>query len=130
MLILALAIVVAPLAWLVIKRLQDGDPAAARRAQWWVVGFLGAAVALRVALAAPVVLRVALVLLAMGAFAFWLRRHGGGGGGDDGRDPPIDPGPDPVPGRRATPPREHLDAEAFDRARDDWERALNRHAAD
>ena len=128
MLIVALVIVLAPLAWLVIKRTQHVDPATRWR---WVITCLGAALALRAGFAAPLPLRVALVLLAIGALVIWLRRRGQGGDGpdDDGRDPPVDPGPEPRPGR-AEPRPEHLDPEAFDRARAEWEHALKRHAPD
>jgi hypothetical protein len=130
MLILVLAIVLAPLAWLVIKRTRGADPAA-RAAQWrWVIMCLGAALALRVGLAAPLPLRIALGVLAVGALAVWLRRRGGGGGGgDDGRDPPVDPDPDPGAGRPVPRP-ERLDGEAFDRARGEWETSLKEHAPD
>jgi len=132
MLIVALAIVLAPLAWLVIKRMQHAEPAARDARLLWVIACLGAALALRVGLAAPVLLRVALCLLAIGALAFWLRRRGQGGDGpgDDGRDSPADPGPDPRPGNRAEPGRERLEPEAFDRARAEWEHALKKPAPD
>lgn len=128
MLIVALAIVLAPLAWLVIKRMQLADPATRGRRLGWVIACLAAALALRAGLAAPVLLRVALGLLAIGALAVWLRRRGQGGDGpgDDGRDPPLDP--DPGPGHRAAPPPERLESEAFDRARAGWEHALKKHA--
>ena len=129
MLVVALVIVLAPLAWLVIKRMQHADPAS-RAAGWrWAIVCLGAALALRVGMAAPVPLRVALCLLAIGALVTWWRRRGhGGGGGDDGRDPPVDSGPDPRPDHAAPRP-EHLDAQSFDRARAEWENAL-KHAPD
>jgi hypothetical protein len=132
MLIVALAIVLAPLAWLVIKRMQHADPAARGTCLLWVIACLGAALALRVGLAAPVLLRVALCLLAIGALAIWLHRRGQGGDGpgDDGRDSPADPGPDPGLGHRAAPRPERLDPEAFDRARAEWEHALKKHAPD
>ena len=132
MLLVALAIVLAPLAWLVIKRMQHVDPAARGTGLRWVIACLGAALAMRVGLAAPVLLRVALCLLAIAALAIWLRRrgHGGDGPGDDGRDSPVDPSPQPRTGRRAAPPPERLDPEAFDQARADWEHALKRHAPD
>jgi len=132
MLVVALVIVLAPLAWLAIKRMQHADPAARRAGLRWVIAGLGAALALRVGLAAPVMLRVALCLLAIGALAVWLRRRGQGGEGpgDDGRDSPVDPGPDPHSGRRAAPPPERLDPEAFDRARGEWEHTLEKHAPD
>ena len=132
MLIVTLAIVLAPLAWLVIKRMQHTDPAARGKRFRWVLVCLGAALALRAGLAAPVLLRVALCFLAIAAVAVWLRRRGQGGDGpgDDGRDPPVDPGPDPGPGHRAAPPTERLEPEAFDRARADWEHALKKHARD
>lgn len=132
MLVLALAIVLAPLAWLVIRRMQHADPAARGGILRWAIACLGAVLALRVALAAPVLARVALGLLALGALAVWLHRrgHGGDGPGDDGRDPPLDPGPDPRPGHRALPRPERLDPEAFDRARAEWEHALKKHASD
>ncbi len=131
MLIVALAIVLAPLAWLVIERMQHADPAARGTRLRWVAACLGAALALRVGLAAPVLLRVALCLLALCTLALWLRGHGQGGDGpgDDGRDPPVDPSPDPRPGHRAAHP-ERLDPEAFDRARAEWAHALKKNAPD
>jgi len=124
MLIVVLAIVLAPLAWLVIKRMQHADPASRGTGLRWAIACLGAALALRVGMAAPVLLRVALCLLAIGALVtWWRRRHGGGGPGDDGRDPPVDPGPDPRPDHAAPRP-EQLDPEAFDRARAEWEHPL------
>jgi hypothetical protein len=130
MLIVALLIVLAPLAWLVIKRMQHTDPAA--RGTWlrWVIACLGAALALRVGLAAPILLRVVLCLLAIGSLVVWLHRRGQGGDGpdDDGRDSPVDPGPDPGLGHRAAPYPERLDPEGFDRARAAWEHALKKHA--
>jgi hypothetical protein len=132
MVIVALMIVLAPLAWFVIKRMQRADPAARGRSLRWVAACLGAALTLRVALAAPVVLRVALCVLALGALAVWLRGrgHGGDGPGDDGPDPPVDPSPDPRPGNRAPQHRERLDSKAFDRARAEWEHALRKHGSD
>jgi len=132
MLIVALAIVLAVLAWLVIKRMQHADLAPGGKRFRWAIVCLGAALALLAGLAAPVQLRVALCLLAIGAVAVWLRRRGQGddGPGDDGRDPPVDPGPDPGPGHRAAPPSERLEPEAFDRARAEWEHALKKHARD
>lgn len=117
MLIVALAIVLAPLVWLVIKRMQHADPAARGARFLWVIGCLGAALALRVGLSAPVLVRVVLCLFAIGALAVWLHRRGEGGDGpgDDGRDSPADPGPGP--GHRAALRPERLDPEAFDRAR-------------
>ncbi|MEY2517357.1 MAG: hypothetical protein QOJ89_4715 [bacterium] len=123
MLIAAFAILLAPLAWLAIRRMPRDDPAA-NRARWRsVVACLGAALALRVGMAGPVVLRVALCLLAIGALVVWLRRRGDGGSGpgDDGHDPPIDPDPGPGDAQRAMPPLERLDPDAFDRARAEWE---------
>lgn len=130
MLFAALAIVLALLAWLVIKRMQHADPAVRDALLRGVAACLVAAVALRVVLTAPVLLRVALCLLALGTLAVWLRRRGQGGGGpgDDGRDPPVDPSPDPRPGHRAPPHPERLDPEAFDRARAEWEQARKKHA--
>jgi len=132
MLLVALAIVLAPLAWLVIKRMQHVDPAARGTGLRWVIACLGAALAMRVGLAAPVLLRVALCLLAIAALAVWLRRRGQGGDGpgDDNRDPPEDPDPDPRRGQRFAPRPERLDPEAFDHARAGWERALEKHARD
>lgn len=131
MLIVALAIVLA-FAWLVIKRLQHGDPAARGGRFRWVIVCLGAALAVRASLAAPVLLRVALCLLAIGAVGVWLRRRGQGGDGpgDDGRGPPVGPGPDAGPGHRAASPPERLEPEAFNRARAEWEHALKKHARD
>ncbi len=129
MLIVALAIVVIPLAWLANRRMQRVD-AAERGALLgrWVIICLGVGLALRVSLAAPPALRVALLVLAIGAFAIWLRRRGHGGGGDDGRGSPEDPEPDPRPGHRAPP--ERMDPDAFDRARAEWEQAARKHARD
>jgi hypothetical protein len=127
MLVLALAIVLAPLAWLVIGRMQRGEPALRGGRRWVMVG-LGVVLMLRVALAAPLPLRVALCLGALGAAAVWLRRHGNGGGGPgDDDDRPVDPGPDPDAGEPLTAPHERLDPDAFDRARADWEQALKKH---
>jgi hypothetical protein len=124
MLIAALAILLIPLAWLVIQRMPHDDPAA-NRARWkWVIAGLGAVLALRIGMAGPLPLRVALVVLAIAAVAVWLIRRGHGGGGDDGRDPPVDPDPDPGAGHRATPPPQRLDPDAFDRARAEWEQTL------
>jgi hypothetical protein len=130
--IVAVAIVLAPLAWLVIKRMQHADPAARGTCFLWVIACLGAALALRIGLAAPILLRVALCLLAIGALAVWLHRRGQGGDGPDGdgRDSPADPGPDSGLGHRAAPRPERLDPEAFDRARAEWEHALKKHAPD
>lgn len=130
MLIVVLAIVLAVLAWPMIKRLQQADPAARSRSLRWVVGCLGALLALRAFLAAPVLLRVALGLLAIGALVVWLRNRGQGGGGpgDDGRDSPDDP--DPPPGHHATPRPERLDPEELDRARAEWEHGLKDRAPD
>jgi hypothetical protein len=124
MLIAALVIVLAPVVWLAIKRMQHADPAAHGGGLRWVFAGLGAALALRVALSAPVALRVALVVLAFAALGVWLRRRGQGGGpGDDGPDLPFDPGPDPRPGHRAALRPERLDPEELDRARAEWEHA-------
>lgn len=129
MLILVLAILLAPLAWLAIKRLQHADPVARAALMRWVIALLAIALALRVALAAPPALRIALVALAIGALAVWLRRRGGGGGGpgDDGREPPVDPDPD---GGARLPHHERLDPEAFDRARAEWDEACKKPASD
>ena len=129
MLFVALAIVLAPLAWLAYKRMQHTGLAARGPRLGWVFAMLGAALALRVAAAAPLLLRVAILVLAVGAFAIWLRKRGQGGDGpDDGRDPPVDPDPDPSPGQRVEPQLERLDPEAFDRARVEWEHALKKPA--
>jgi len=127
MLIVALAIVLAPLAWLAIKRMQSADPVARGKGLRWAMVCIGAALALRVGLAAPVLVRVALGLIAIGALVVWLRKRGRGddGRGDDGRDAPDDPGPDPRPDH-AVPPPERLDPEELDRARAAWEDALKR----
>ena len=131
MLIGALVILLAPFAWLAIRRMQHANPAAAGGLVRLVLACLGAALALRVALAAPIPLRVAMCALAIAALVVWLRRRGHGGDGpDDGRDPPVDPRPDPRPGRRAVLRPERLDDEAFDRARGDWEHELKKAAPD
>ncbi len=124
MLIAALVIVLAPLAWFAIKRMQHADPVASGLRVRRVIVGIGVLLAVRVGLAAPPVMKAALILLAIGALAVWLRRRGQGGGGHggDGRDDPPEPGPDPSP--------ERLDPEAFDRARADWEHALHKHARD
>ncbi len=131
MLIVALAIVLAPLAWLVIKRLRSADPAARGTGLRWVMVSVGAALALRVGLTAPILLRVALGLLAVAALVIWLRKrgHGDDGRGDDGRDAPDDPGPEPRPDH-AVPRPDRLDPEQFDRARAAWEDALKKHSPD
>jgi len=51
MLLVALAIVLAPLAWLVIKRMQHADEPARGGRFGWVIACLGAALALRAGLA-------------------------------------------------------------------------------
>ncbi|MEA2190472.1 MAG: hypothetical protein QOI73_593 [Solirubrobacteraceae bacterium] len=131
MLIVALAILLIPLAWLAIKRAQHADPAAAGRLRRMVFACLAAALALRVVMVAPIPMRIALCALAIGALAIWLRRRGHGGDGpDDGRDPPVDPGPDPRLDQRAEPRPGSLDEDAFDRARGDWEHELKRPAPD
>jgi type II secretory pathway pseudopilin PulG len=132
MLIVVVAIVLAALAWAVTKWMRHVDPAARRTRLGWVAAGLGAALALRLSLAAPPLLRVALFLLALGALAVWLRGRGQGGDGpgDDEPDPPLDPGPDSRPGHRDAPHREHLDPKAFDRARAEWEHALKKHGPD
>ena len=124
MLIAVVAIIGGLVAWLVMKRVQRGDPALSRAGWRWVIACLGAAIAVRASMAGPVLLRVALGLLAIAALVVWLRRRGGGGWGDDGRDPPVDPEPDPGEGQRAPRPRERLDPDAFDRARAEWEQPL------
>jgi len=130
MLVLVIALVLAPLAWLAIKRLRDADPAVRGASVKWVIACLAAALALRVGLAAPLPLRIALGLLAVGSLAVWLRRRGHGGDGpDDGRNPPADPDPGPDPGHREPRP-ERLDPEAFDRARAEWEQGLKDRAPD
>ena len=131
MLILVIALVLAPLAWLAIRRRQRGGPADYGASWRWVLAAFVAALVLRIALSAPLALRIALPLLVIGALVVWLRRRGhGGGGGDDGHDPPVGPDPDPGPGQRAVPPTERLDPEAFDRARAEWEHAMKPHAPD
>jgi hypothetical protein len=129
MLIVALAIVVIPLGWLANRRMQRVDPAERGALLGrWIIACLGVGLALRVGLAAPLPLRVALLVLAIGAFAIWLRRRGHGGGGDDGRGSPDDPDLGPRPGHRVPP--ERLDPDAFDRARAEWEDAARKHAPD
>jgi hypothetical protein len=119
------------LAWLAIKRVQHADPAAAGALRRVAFACLGAALALRVVMVAPIPMRIALCALAIGALAIWLRRRGQGPDGpDDGRDPPVDPGPDPRPGQRAVPRPERFDEDAFDRARGDWEHELKKPAPD
>lgn len=130
MLVLVLAIVLAPLAWVAIKRLQHADPVARRAAMRWAIAVLGIALALRVGFAAPLALRIALVALALVALAVWLRRRGDGGGGpgDDDREPPVDPDPDP--GGVRLPQHDRLDPDAFDRARAEWDEASKKPAPD
>jgi len=120
MLVVALALVLGPLAWLVAKRMRDADPAAGATVLRWVGACVLAALVLRVTLVAPLPLKAAICVLAIAALVVWLRRRGQGGDGPDdgGRDAPVDPGPDPRP--------ERLDPDAFDRARAEWERALKR----
>jgi hypothetical protein len=120
MLIAALALVLAPLAWLVAKRMRHADPASTAAVLRLVIGVVAAALVLRVTLAAPLPLKAAICLLAIAAFLVWLRRRGEGGDGpgDDGRDSPVDPGPAPRP--------EHLDPDEFDRARAAWEQTLRK----
>ena len=123
--ILVLAIVAGLLGWFAMKRLRRAGVEVHGGRLLWVI--MGAALALRVGLAAPVALRVALVVVAIAALAVWLHRRGHGGDGpDDGHDPPVDPEPDPGHGERV----ERLDPEAFDRARADWEHELKKPAAD
>lgn len=123
MLIAVFVIVLAPLAWFAIKRMQHADPVASGLRVRRVIAGIGVLLAVRIGVAAPPVMKAALILLAIGAIAVWLRRRGQGGGpGGDGRDDPPDPGPDPSP--------ERLDPEAFDRARAGWEPALHKHARD
>ena len=126
-----IAIVLAALAWLLIKRMQHADPAVRRAALRWVIVGLGAAVVLRLAVVAPLPLRIALLVFVLGALAVWLRGRGhGDDGGDDGRDPPVDPGPDPGADHRAPLPHERLDPDAFDRARAAWEEQQQQPARD
>ena len=132
MLILALAIVLAPLAWLLVKRTQHADPATRARQWRWLGACLGTALALRVALVAPLALRIAICVFAVAAFAVWLRRRGQGGDGPGGggHDEPVDPGPDPSPDHVVDRPLERLDPVAFDRARAGWEHDVKKPTAD
>jgi hypothetical protein len=119
MLVLALALVFVPLAWLLAKRARRAEPAVRRALVAGAILCVAAAVAVR---AGPV--GVGLFLLAVVWLAVWLRSHGSGGEGpgDDGREPPE--GPEPDPGPRATLRPESLDDDAFDRARAQWEQEL------
>jgi hypothetical protein len=126
-LIAVLAIVLSCVAWLVIERMHHDDPAARATAWRWLMACVGAVLAVRVGMAGPLVLRVALVVFAIAAVVAWLIGRGhGGGGGDDGGEPPVDPDPDPGAGDRAPAPPQRLDPEAFDRARAEWEQSLKR----
>ena len=119
MLVVALLLLLAPLAWLASERLRHAGPAARAVLLRRVTAGVAAVLLLRVTLVAPLPLKAAICLLAIAALVVGLRRRGGEGGdgpGDDGRDPPVDPGPDPRP--------EQLDPDAFDRARAEWERTL------
>ena len=120
MLILLLAPVLAVLAWLVTERMRNADATARAgllRAVSWCVA---AALVLRVTLAAPLPLKAAICVLAVGALVLWLRGRGRGGDGPDdgGCDAPVDPGPGARP--------ERLDPDDLDRARAEWEQALKR----
>ncbi len=121
MLVVALLLVLAPLAWLVTERMRRGGPAARAAVLRTVTACVAAVLLLRVTLVAPLPLKAAICGLTIGALLVWLHRRGGEGAdgpGDDGRDPPADPGPDPRP--------EQLDPDAFDRARAEWEQTLKR----
>ena len=111
MLFLALALVVAPLAWLALRH---ADPTVRRAAVGCAIACGLVAVALR---AGPVPTG-----LLLAALMFWLLSRGSGGDwrDDDDRDPPAGPGPGP--GGHAKPRPEVLDPEALDRARAEWER--------
>jgi hypothetical protein len=130
MLIVVLTVVLATLAWLVIRRMHAADPAARRASLRALSASIAIVVAVRVSLVAPLALRIAIAAFALGALVVWLRGRGGGGGGDDGPDPPVDPDPDPAAGQRHPLRRERLDEDEFDRARGEWEHALPERAPD
>jgi hypothetical protein len=112
MLMVALAIVVVPLAWLLLTRTKPIDPVVRRVGVACLVACVAAVLAVR---SGP----AAIAFVAGVALVVWLRLRGRGGDdpGDDGRDPPDDPDPDPGPGQR-------LDPDAFDLARARWEQEL------
>lgn len=118
--ILALA-VVALVAWLVVRRGRPIHPSL-RVAGAACVVVAAAVVALR---AGP--LGTAVAVTAAVTLGLWLRHRGrDDDGGDDGPDPtdPVDP--QAGPGSRAKLPAEVIDPEAFDRARAEWDRELQR----
>jgi hypothetical protein len=120
MLILALAIVLGSLTWLVVKRTGDVDPVVRRAAIACAIACVGVAIALRAGLAPG------LFIVAVALIAVWLRARradGGDGPGDDGPDPPDEPEPDPAP-RAGLRPESSLDEDALDQARAEWEREL------
>ena len=108
MLVVALLLLLAPLAWLASERLRHAGPAAR------------AAVLRRVTAGVAAVLLLPPIPVGVcGPPGGGGPRGAGGGGAGPGqaaRDPPVDPGPDPRP--------EQLDPDAFDRARAEWERTL------
>ena len=112
MLAVVLAIVFIPLVWLLVTRSAPVDPAIRRTAVGLVIVCVSAVLAVR---SPP----AALAFLVVVGLVVWLRMRGRGGDdpGDDGRDPPDDPDPSPDPGQ-------HLDPDAFDRAREQWEQEL------
>ena len=117
--ILAVAIVVL-LVWLLVGRTRPVHPFV-RAAGLACLSLCAAAVALRAGAVGTAVVATAAMMLGL-----WLGQRGRGGDdrGDDGPDqpPPVDP--DPGAGRRAEPSAGVIDAEAFDRARADWDRDL------
>jgi len=124
MVVLVIAILAVPLCWLFVQRTLRVDPVARRAGVTWAVSCLGAGLAFRTGLAP---LGLLLTAVCMGSIFVWLRRRGGGDDpGDDGRDEPVEPGPDPGPHHGLVLPAELgvLDHDAFDRARAEWERRV------
>lgn len=125
MLILVLGIVAMSLVWwLFVKRKQPVGPVVR-----WVGGAVGIVVLGLVATlrAGPL---VGLAVVAIGSFLLWVSMGGAGddGPGGGGPDPPREPEPEPGHGERPDLPEKHLDPEAFDRARAEWERELPKHS--
>jgi hypothetical protein len=120
--VLGLALV-ALLVWLFVRRKQPVESVAVRAGVVCAVALIAAALAVRGGPAAT----GAVLLASAAGFALWLRMRGAGGDDPgDGPDPPDEPEPDPGPTQCVDPPVDLLDAEAFDRARAEWERELPR----